>query len=79
MSKAHSIGRLFVTTTGQAQGAPLIDRGFTRELEGQLRVGACVVIRPPLMRHRPVRALVLGIWLKPKAPAGPAVGPEVGQ
>lgn len=78
MSNAFSLWSLYVTTVGQAQGAPIIDRGCTRELEGAMRQGRCIVIRPPFMRHRPCRALVLGIWLKPKEPIGPSVGPELG-
>jgi hypothetical protein len=76
MATARSLGRVFVTLTNQAQGAPMFDRCFTRETEGAMRSGEGWCIRPPFTRHRPVRALVVGVWRKPSQ--GPGVGPEQG-
>lgn len=61
-----SLWRVYVTTVLQAAGAPLIDKGVTTEPEGLKREGDAYVIRPPFTKHRPVRALVIGIWRKPK-------------
>ena len=69
MSKTVSIGRLFLTTTLQAQGAPLVDRGVTHG--HHQRVGDARVIRLPFCKHRPCRALVVGWWRKP----GPVTDP----
>lgn len=74
MGTARSFGRLFIATGNQAQGAPLIDRCFTRETDGAQRSGEGWLIRPPFARHRPCVGLVVGIWSRP--PAGPGLGPE---
>lgn len=60
--KTFALGRVFITTTLQAQGAPLIDKGITHETPFPGRRGECFVIRPPFTRHRPVRALCVGLW-----------------
>jgi hypothetical protein len=66
MTTAHSLGRVFVCIGApQAQGAPLVDRAFTRELDGPLRVGVGFLIRLPFMRDRPTRGIVIGVWRKP--------------
>lgn len=59
-NRAHRFGRLFVTTARQAAGAPVVDFGTTRALEGW--VAPCIVIRP---RRTMGRALVIG-WVTPK-------------
>lgn len=76
MANAYSLGRLFVTVASQGQGAPILDRCCTRETEGRMRAGSGLCIRPPFTKHRPVLALVVGVWRKP--PRGPAVGSEQG-
>ena len=60
--KARSFFRLFVTTTNQPSGAPFIDRGFTREIDGPKRTGKCLVIRSPFARKTISKALCLGLW-----------------
>lgn len=77
MARTYSIGRLFVTTTMQGQGAPIFDRGITNEHDGRRRRGQSLVIRAPFTKYRAsMRAIVLGIWQRP--PTGPGIGPQVG-
>lgn len=55
-------GRLFIAKCGQAAGAPLVDRGWTRENDGSGRTGRCFVIRPPFSRAKPCTAIAIGWW-----------------
>lgn len=59
------LGRLVLTTTTQAQGAPLIDRGTTRSVEPN-RLFNSLVIRVPFTRHRPTKAIVVGWEERPR-------------
>lgn len=64
MSTTHTLGRFCLTLASQAQGAPLIDRGIAIEKDGRKRQADCIVIRTPFTKHRPSRALFLGLWRK---------------
>lgn len=65
MSTAHSFGRLyFVPKTGQAAGAPFIDRAITVEKEGKMRRGSGILIRLPFTKHRTTVGCVIGVWQK---------------
>jgi len=64
MNTAHSIGRLYISIAGQAQGAPLIDKAFTVEHEGLKRRGRGIVIRLPFTKDKPTKGLNIGLWDK---------------
>ncbi len=59
----YCLGRLYIAKCGQAAGAPLVDRGFTKET-GTDRRGRCLVIRPPFAGNRVCRAIAIGWWSK---------------
>lgn len=56
--KARRLGRLIVTSCLQGQGAPLIDKANTIDVEGNRYKSWC--IRLPFCKHRPVKSLVIG-------------------
>lgn len=73
-----SLGRLFVTTILQSAGAPLVDPCITYEHCAFGRCGDGFVVRPPFIRHRPVKALVVGWWRKPSDDSDGTGGQLVG-
>lgn len=62
--RAVILGRLVVTTTMQAQGAPIVDRCSGGTADGRWYRGRAILLKPWLRGERSIRAraLVVG-WL----------------
>lgn len=76
--KSFILGPLCLTTTMQSEGAPFVDKCFTKTEDGRRFRGHAVLLTP-WRRNRYgesviQRALVIA-W-KARAPQGPSCGPE---
>lgn len=72
MPETHDLGRAFAQYARVPKDAPAIQRGVTRETEGDYRVGTSVVIQLPLRRESRWFGILLS-WLsiQVKLPIGP--------
>ena len=72
MPDTHDLGSAFTQYARVPVGAPVVQRGVTRETEGEYRVGTSVVLQTPFRRESRWLGLRLSwLSLQVKLPVGP--------